>query len=146
MASVADLVVATAEIRDGKLFIKGRRNFDEQIAQFKNGVMLELTLQRRRATRSVQANRYYWGVVLHHIGEATGYTPEECHDCMKQMFLPKRLALTDGNGEVKGEFVVGGSSRNLNVTEFYEYIEQIRQWAAETLDVAIPDADEGMAL
>ena len=146
MSAVADLVVATAEVRDGKLFIKGRRAFDEQIQQFKNGVVLELTLQRRRATRSIQANRYYWGVVLHHIADHTGYTPDELHDVMKQMFLPKRLALTDGNGEVKGEFVVGGSSRSLNVNEFYDYVEQIRRWAAETLDLNIPSPDEGMAL
>lgn len=146
MASVADLVVATAEVKNGKLFIKGRRAFDQQVAQFKDGIMLELTVSRRRATRSVQANRYYWGVVLHHLAELTGYTPDETHDCMKQMFLPKRLAITDGNGEVQGEFVIGGSSRTLNTNEFYEYIERIRQWAAETLDLNIPDPDEGMAL
>jgi hypothetical protein len=146
MSSVADLIVATAEVKNGKLFIKNRRQFDQQVSQFKDGLMLELTLSRRRATRSVQANRYYWGVVLHLIAEHTGYTPDELHDVVKQMFLPKVLALTDGNGEIKGEYVIGGSSRQLKTNEFYDYVEQIRRWAAESLSVDIPGPDEGMAL
>ncbi len=141
MSTVADLVVASASVKAGKLFIANRRDFDRQIAQFKDGWQLEVTIQRRRATRSIQANAYYWGVVLRALSEHTGYTPDEIHDICKAKFLPKRLAIQDGNGEVVGEFVLGGSTRALNTNEFHDYVERIRQWASE-LDCYIPDAGE----
>jgi hypothetical protein len=39
------------------------------------------------------------------------------------------------------EFVLGGSTRAMNKNEFYEYVEAIRRWSAETLDVVIPDPE-----
>jgi hypothetical protein len=144
MASVADLVVASATVKGGKLFVRNRREFDRQVAQMKDGWEMELTLSRRRATRSVQANAYYWGVVLAALSEHTGYTVDELHDICKALFLPKRLALNNGNGEVVGEFVLGGSTRTLNTNEFYEYVERVRQWASETLDCYVPDPNEAI--
>jgi hypothetical protein len=141
MSTVADLVVASASVKGGRLFIQHRREFDRQIAQMKDGWQLELTVQRRRATRSVQQNAWYWSGVLGALREHTGHTEDELHDLCKAMFLPKRLALNNGNGEVVGEYVLGGSTRQLNTNEFTEYIERIRQWAAETLDCDIPDPD-----
>jgi hypothetical protein len=141
MAKVADDVVASAQIRDGKLFIRNRREFDRAIAQMKDGWEMEVTIARRRATRSPQANAYYWGVVLQALSLHTGYTVDELHDICKAQFLPKKLAINNGNGEVVGEFVLGGSTRSLNTNEFYEYVERVRQWAAE-LDCYTPDPGE----
>jgi len=144
MSHVADLVVASATVKSGKLFVRNRRDFDRQIAQFRDGLEFELTVQRRRAARSIQQNAYWWGVCLQVVSEHTGYTPDELHEIAKQMFLPKRLAMNDGNGEVVGEFVLGGSTRTLNTIEFGEFIEKWRQWAAETLDCNIPDPAEAL--
>lgn len=141
MARVADDIVASGRIRDGKLFIRNRRDFDRQIAQMKDGWEIEIALTRRRATRSIQANAYYWGIVLHALSDHTGYTEDELHDICKAKCLPRRLAINNGNGEVVGEFVLGGSTRSLNTNEFYEYVERVRQWAAE-LDCYIPDPHE----
>lgn len=141
MASVGSDVVASAQIRDGKLYIRNRRDFDRQIAQMKDGWEMELAVTRRRATRSPMANAYYWGVVMQLLSEHTGYTPDEMHDLCKAQFLPKKLAVNNGNGEIVGEFVLGGSTRGLNTNDFYEYVERVRQWAAE-LDVYIPDPNE----
>src|SRR5689334_22007093 len=100
--SVSELIVASATIKDGRLYIRNRRDFDEQVAQMREGWQLELTLRRRRATRSPQANRYYWGVVLEKLVRHCdhNYTPEELHDILKAKFIPKTLALADGNGEI----------------------------------------------
>lgn len=57
------------------------------------------------------------------------------------MFLPKKLAICDGNGEVKGEVVIGGTTTSLNRIEFGEFVDRFRQWAAEELSVVIPDPD-----
>ncbi len=104
-----------------------------------------VTVEKRHATRSLEANRYYWGVVVHHISEHTGYTPEETHDALKTMFLPKKLAMLGRNGHLDRELVIGGSTTKLNKVEFYEYCERIREWARETLAVEIPTPDSELA-
>lgn len=136
-------IVATGTIRNGKLWIPNRRAFDQQIAQMREGWSVEVAITRLRAARSLEQNRYLWGVVYQTLADYTGYTPEEIHDVCKAKFIPKRVALANGNGEVVGEFVLGGSTRKLKKDECTEYIENIRRWAAESLDCYIPDANEG---
>jgi hypothetical protein len=142
MSAVSDLVVASAEVKGGKLFIRNRRAFDDQIARLNERWELEVTVKRQTTTRSLQANRYYWGVVVAALSEHTGYTPDELHDFLKMKFIPKRLAVCDGNGVVVDELVLGGSTREMNTIEFYDYVESIRMWAAEELGVVTPDPNE----
>lgn len=142
MAAVNDLVVASATKKGGRLFIRNRRAFDEGVSRLSEDWELEVTVKRMRATRSQQQNRYYWGVVIHMLAEHTGYTPDETHDVLKMQFIPKLLAVSDGNGVIHGEYVLGGSTREMNTIQFGEYMDAIRQWAAETLDVVIPDPDK----
>lgn len=141
MGSVADLVVASATVKAGKLYIRHRRQFDLQIAQMKDGWELEVAVQRRRATRSVTANAYYWGVVLFYVSEHTGDSPEDLHEYFKKRFNPKPLAIAR-EGE---DQVIGGTTRTMNTVQFYAYVEQIRQFAAEFLDCNIPSPGEGAA-
>lgn len=141
---VGDEVIATAQVKKGKLYIRDRETFDEAIKRLDDRWMLEVSVKRLRATRSQKQNRYWWGVCIHLVSEHTGYQPEEIHEIAKQMFLPKRLCFSDGNGEVVGEFVMGGSTRTLKTDEFAEFVERFKQWAAETLQIAIPDADEAL--
>lgn len=140
--SVLELVTATARVSRRKLFIRNRRWFDEQISHLPEAWELEIAVKRVRATRSNQQNRWYWGCVVQLVADHTGYTPEEIHDIYKAKFLPKHLALADGNGEVVAEFVIGGSTRTLDKVQFGEYCERIRTWAADELNVTIPDPEE----
>jgi hypothetical protein len=142
MPSAIEEVFAIAQVKNGRLFIENRRVFDQQVALLDSRWTLAVTVRRQRATRGVRANRYWWGVCVQLVAEHTGYTPEEVHEIAKQMFIPKKLALSDGNGEVKGEFVIGGSTRTMNTQQFSEFVEQFKQWAAAELDIYIPDADE----
>jgi len=142
MASVMDEVVATAQMKGGRLFIRNRKLFDHQIRGFNERWMLEVCVRRLRATRSQRQNAYWWGVCLALASEHTGYTPEEMHEIAKQMFLPRKLAVAGQNGEVVGEFVMGGSTRSLNTQQFGEFMDRFKQWCAETLDVYIPDPNE----
>ena len=48
----------------------------------------------------------------------------------------------DGNGEIRDEFVIGGSTRKMNTIQFGEFMEDCRRFAAETLDCFIPDPNE----
>lgn len=140
MAPLQAEFVVIAEARRGALTYD-RRTFGRLAAQLRDG-HYELYVQRLRAARSQQANRYYWGVVIKALCDHTGYTPDELHEVLKQKFLPKSLALLDGNGDVKGEFVMGGSTAKLKVDEFHAYLEQVRRFAAEELGVYTPDPGE----
>lgn len=131
---------ATGEVKGGRLRIRNRRAFDLALQSFKDGEVA-IKVEKRRATRSQQANAYYWSAVVGTFSDATGYSPDEVHEIFKAKFPPKRVAVTDGNGEIQGEFVIGGSTAKLNVNDFYEYVERVRQWAAE-LSIYIPDPRE----
>lgn len=91
-----------------------------------------------RATRSLQANAFYWACVVETLAEHTGYSPDEMHDVLKAKFLPKRLAVQDRNGALVGEFVIGGSTVRLTTQEFTEYVRQITAWAEDQLEIEIP--------
>jgi hypothetical protein len=128
-------------MRQGRLRITQANVFAAQLQQLRDGVV-EIAVARKRATRSQQANRYWWGVCVAAVADHTGYTPNEIHALAKQLFLPKRIAIADGHGEIRDEVVIGASTTRLTTLEFSEFIEAFRQWAADTLDVYIPPADQ----
>lgn len=142
MAGVNALVVAAGAIRGGRLFIENRAAFDSSVGSLREGTQVEISVTVLRAARSAPQNRYYWGVVVHLLSEYTGYSVDEMHDFLKAKFLPKHLAVSNGNGTIVDHFVIGGSTRQLNTIEFKEYCEQIQQWAVEALGVYIPDPNE----
>lgn len=135
-------IVTTGSVRHGRVQMRNRTAVMAQLARMKD-CELVITFTPRRAARSDLQNRWYWGVIVELLSEHTGYTPDEIHEVCKAKFLPKRLAVSDGNGEIKGEFVIGGTTTRLNKHEFGEYCEAIRRWAADDLGVVIPDPDEG---
>jgi hypothetical protein len=101
-----------------------------------------LTVERQHATRSLSQNAWYWGCIVGLLSEHTGFSPDEMHELLKGKFLPKKLAIPDGHGEVVAEFIIGGTTTTLNKIDFGEYCEQIRRWASADLAVVIPDPHE----
>jgi hypothetical protein len=133
--------VTTGLVEDGRFHVPDGKALLAAMRRFADGPV-RVRIERFERTRSAQSNRFYWGVVVRAIAEHTGYTPDETHEALKQLFLPKHLAFQDGNGVVAGEFVIGGSTRAMTGREFSDYIERIRLWAGEKLDVVIPPAGE----
>lgn len=132
--------VASGVIVNGKLKVRNQRDFNEAMSAMADGEVV-VTIEKRRATRSQRANRYYFGVCLNLISEATGHTVDELHDDMCLRFLTKRVNYTNPEtGEVDEREVPGRSSK-LNVNEFYDFVERVRQFGAEFLGLAIPDPD-----
>ena len=159
-----DLYQSTGIVKGGVLQLRNSQAFKSAMQELKDGEVF-VTVQRARATRSLAQNAYYWGVVVELISEDSGHTPDEIHEYLKQRFLPKRLAIANGNGvvaetEPKGLFrrvaqflfghestapdtvVIGGSTTRLNKIEFGEYVSDIQRWAAEELDIVMPDPHE----
>lgn len=133
--------VTTGSIAGGKLEIRNRAGLSQALRGMKDGDVL-ITIERLRATRSARQNAWYWGVIVQLLAEHTGYTPDEMHEVLKAKFIPKRFAVANGNGEIRDELVIGGSTTTLNTVEFGEYCTAIQEWAAAELAVVIPDPED----
>lgn len=91
--------------------------------------------------RSVQENRYYFGVVLPMMVEAANsygndFDVDSMHEWCKKEF--------NGQDVINAEGVIIGrkglTTTDLNNEEFFDgYLEQIRKYAAENFYITIPD-------
>jgi len=132
------MLVSTAFVRDGLLFIPRRKAFDAAVKEWPNCQSV-LRLEEHKDPRSVALNAYYWSVCIDLVSEETGFSPEEAHEEMKRLHLPKALVAQRGNGRIKDLKVFEGTTTDLSNEEEWRYIENIQIWAATTLDCVIPD-------
>lgn len=99
------------------------------------GQIVMVMAEKLRKHRTDDQNRYYRGVVLKTIADHSGYSGQEeleaLHYEMRRRFLPNR-----------GRLNIPVSTTALDTVEMTEYIENIRRWAAEELQLYIPDPNE----
>jgi hypothetical protein len=114
--------------KGGKLIFHDKQRFLDYVNQLGDGIV-EMTLKKRRRTRSLNQNAYYWGVVCQLISDYTGMTPDEVHEYLKSTF----------NYKMVKNFKVPISTTNLNSIEFGDYITKIKIWASIELHLNIPD-------
>lgn len=100
-----------------------------------------ITVEKAFATRSLDANAYYFGVVLAHLADYTGHDLMELHDYCKHRFNPRVITICDADGFVVGEEVIGQTTTKLTTLTFYQYVEQIRQWMRNEFGLETPDPD-----
>lgn len=131
--------MTTGLVRHGKLKVRLTPDFTRALMSFRDGPVT-VRIERKRATRSAEQNRLYWGIYVQALSDHTGFSPDEMHEVLKAKFLPKRLAVQDGNGEIVDEYVLGGSTTKLDVIEFGDYLNAIHEWA-QSLGVVIPEED-----
>ena len=121
-----------------------RDDIRDTLRAFK-GQCVDITIAPHRNRRSEQANAYLWGVVYRLMAEYTGHTEDEIHDAMCAVFLPnerKRLTFFHAlMGEVLDVEIDTRRSSKLTGTAFYDFVEQVRQFARESLGVETPDPD-----
>ena len=116
-----------------KIIFDNRNYFDFMIGKFKDKEKVSVKIENRRSKRSLAQNSYWWGVCYKIIAETTGHTPEEIHEIMKIMFLPKKFILIKGI-----EFEISKSTAKLSVGEAVEYTDKIRNFASQELNANIP--------
>lgn len=102
---------------------------------------------KKKSRRSLQQNKYYWSVVVALVHEGfremgNDVSLEETHEYLKARFNYKEIVNTSV-GEVMN---VPKSTTELNKEEFGEYIERIQQFAAEYLNVTIPNPGQQVAI
>lgn len=100
------------------------------------GEKVEVEVKKFRNSRSLEQNRYYWRIVAI-ISEKTGYTKDETHALLGSKFLKDHVDIQEGS-EMK-RYTVVKSSSSLKSDEMAQYIEEVKMWAAQELQLFIPD-------
>ena len=106
-----------------------------RVLQTRKPRLYRVTITEHHERRTNPQNKYYWGVVLPIISLETGYTVDETHEVLKQMFLQKEI-VNRKTGQVNR---VTDSTAMQDTQQFAEYIDKIITWAMTELDCYIPD-------
>ena len=133
----------------GALQIYNRPLFEEQVRSMSREKDLPVTVEikvKKRFRSDVQ-NAYYWGVVVAKVSDRLRELGHDIDRYLTHEFLKGRFLyseLTDPNtGEV---MKIPRKTSELTTQEFIEYMEHVKQFAAETLDIYIPDPNEQLQI
>jgi len=91
-----------------------------------------IQIKKWRKKRSIDSNSYLWGVCYRYISDCTGYTKEESHQAMGQLFLKYP----------KGQHFFIRSTTDLDTAEMGEYIDKIKAFAMDQFSCFIPDPSD----
>lgn len=132
------MVQFSAEYINGQIKTNNQDMFLKALSDFRG--TFTIVLETLKKGRSNQQNRYMWGVVYERISEDTGYTKDEVHAIMGQMFLRNWIVIEGKNGPKEVEFV--RSTTSLTTAEMEKYLSQIREWASIERGLWIPEPNE----
>jgi len=113
----------------------------EEVKSWLRGNFREI---KPKSQRSLQLNKYYFGVVLKIFAGELGWSVEDAHDFFKHEFLReyKDLDTDKLNNREDSIFTdvlcIVKSTTKLNNQEFMDYIKKIQQFAAEQ-GIVVPD-------
>ncbi len=147
---------------DGALHVVNRKNFDEEIRRF-GKAEVEVIIRRKRRTVSSPLRRYYFGVIVKMISvrfkelgskiellEADEWVrtlvmnanTETVHAFIKDMFI-ESVTIDEDTGEI---VKTDKSTKRMTNVEFMEFYTPVYQWAAEVLDIQIPEPNEDFTI
>lgn len=129
--------------KDGVLRIVNRAYFDKYLQTELAEKEVTIEVKRKTRKRSNSQNAYYHACIIPILRAAFkdighNLSNEEVHLFLKTKFLKQTIA--NENGEYLGEKI--GSTADLTTTQFMEYILEIQQFAAESLNVNVPSPNE----
>lgn len=97
------------------------------LAEFGDGEELQISVRKRKRTRSTKANAYYWAVVVTTMAKELGYADkDELHDALVSKFRP--LPPDPLTGLMRRQ-----STREMTTDEFSAYASEVRLWAEADL-------------
>lgn len=131
--------VIRAVKRQGRMMVLDHTTLARQIESFREGERLRLTVKRdaARVTISDPLRRYYWAVVATMIAEETGHSKDMVHEALKR----KILGYIDERTGLEMVPSVFGDESALTVTEKRAFVDEVRRWAFDFLNIAIPDPE-----
>ncbi len=120
-----------AWIESGELVFDDPQAYANQVRKLE-GERVSLTLKKFRKGRSLNQNAWYWAI-LGILQEHCGYEDaEELHNGLKARFLRRHE---------DGPIATLASTAKLDTLQFSDYVEKVRQLAAE-LGCVLPDPGE----
>lgn len=124
-------------VKEGQLVLSDPVAWRAAVARHE-GRDVWVTVARQQHNRTMDQNKYYWGVVIAECASYCGLDRDEMHEALKAKFLPVRhVELLNGL-----KLDTPPTTKTLTVEEFTEYIESIKRWAAQWLHLSIPDANQ----
>jgi|TARA_R100000700_G_C3160137_1_gene136432 hypothetical protein len=121
-----------AKVKDGKLFFGDDKKWEQDLSRHNNKFIV-VVVERYEKNRSLNLNNYYWGVVVDIIANEIGDDKQSIHEILKKQFLTEK-ELRDGEWHEKVT-----STTSLTNREMVMYIDMIKMWAANDLNIYIPD-------
>lgn len=133
------LAVFSGRVTDGRLEVPVAAIRDAARGWADGSVLL--VVQTAHRDRSLPQLRYYRGVVLPAIAEATGQDEDAIHEDMIARFLPPRHVayVNPTTGEVD-ERAVPRRTSGLSVGEYSDFVDRVCAWCGEWLGLIIPAA------
>ena len=119
-----------AEIEGGKLTVPDEDGFKRALSCLAGRVLI--TVEYVKDKRSERQNRYYFGVLIKILADELGYSTDEMHEALKWKFLKIH----------ETELPTVRSTTTLDIQEFSDYCEKIKQFAATELNIVLPDPNQ----
>ncbi len=85
--------------------------------------------------RSLKQNKFYWKYIVGILAGELGYDKDSMHETLKAKFLREPHDTVPGVFRVK-------STTELSTIEFMEYYKEVQVWAADFLNIYLPDPNE----
>lgn len=98
-------------------------------------------VQPEEDAKTIQQNKFYWGVVLREISEQAKiegqrYTVDAWHELFKRQFLPRTVKRTHVAGKKRPVITTTiGSTKGLSIKKMTAYLEQVMAFAQTDLGV-----------
>lgn len=124
----------TGFVKDGVLKLRNAKAVAAEFERWRD-CEVSVTVERKHATRSLNANSLYWAGYVNPVVEYTGYSDKQIHALWKKMFLPKeKIEIVDKRtGVVVAEQDLEAlTTTTLTNNEFSDYLHDIAEWVQET--------------
>lgn len=82
--------------------------------------------------RTLTQNAFYWGALVEALADYSGYTKDEAHDVLREMFLREPPRDHKLPGRIR-------STTELSTVEFSEYTEKVRVFLIVDLGLVIQE-------
>jgi hypothetical protein len=133
----------------GALRLQNRTLFEESIRNMSRDADYPVVVEvrPRKRFRSDVQNAYYWGVCVHMVCQRLREIGHDVDKDLTHEFLKGRFLYTEMiDPETNEVMKIPRKTSDLSTQEFIDYTEQVKQFAAEKLDLFIPDPNDNAEL
>lgn len=127
-----------AIIKRGTLSFILPHRIDEYLSSFKSGTPVLVSISKEEKTESDPLRKYYFAVVAKMISDHTGHSKDSIHEAMKIKFssyVDKEFMITIPQS-------VFSRTSTMNISKKMDFIEDVRKWASDFLNLYIPTPEQ----